>query len=332
MAMNRIIRTVAVLSLALIAGCMSQPKKDLAADRLQDQLQTLKEEAQAFDVPPLVVREAERAVRRLDQETGGQALRDHLAYLAERRIDMARAELRRMRDERERARVMDRRAELLVRASHLQAEEARREAERARVMSEASAEDAERARAEAAGARERQREALLRAEQAQAEARQAERVAEAQAEEAKLAREEARLASEQAQALQRRLERMELRQTERGVVVTLGDVLFETGEAELKQGSRSNVLDVVELLQSEPDKKIRVEGHTDSRGSADFNLKLSEERAEAVKDALVAEGIAADRITTVGMGEDFPIADNDTAEGRSQNRRVDVILLDKQNG
>jgi len=332
--MNRTIRAcaVAVLSLVVISGCVSQPKKDLAAERLRDELQGLKEEAQAFDVPPLAVREAERAVRRLDQETGGEALRAHLAYLAERRLDMAHAELRVMRDERELARVMERRAELLVRASHLQAEEARREAERARMMSEASAEDAERAREEADAARERQREAAQRAEQAQAEAQQAQRVAEAQAEEARLAREEARLASEQAQALKRRLERMELRQTERGVVVTLGDVLFETGEAELKQGSRSNVLDVVELLQSEPGKKIRVEGHTDSRGSAEFNLQLSEDRAEAVKEALVAEGIDPSRITTVGMGEDFPIADNDTAEGRSQNRRVDVILLDKDNG
>ena len=112
------------------------------------------------------------------------------------------------------------------------------------------------------------------------------------------------------------------------MVVTLGDVLFESGQAELKNDAQTSLVEVVDLLQSEPDKKIRIEGHTDSVGDAAANLKLSERRAQSVLDALVALGVDASRITTVGLGEDFPIASNDDEEGRKKNRRVDVILLD----
>ncbi|HMB59516.1 MAG TPA: OmpA family protein, partial [Xanthomonadales bacterium] len=143
-----------------------------------------------------------------------------------------------------------------------------------------------------------------------------------------LARREADLAAEQAQSLRRQLENLQLRQTESGVVVTLGDVLFETGETELKPEAQTSLVEVVDLLQSEPDKKIRIEGHTDSVGDAAANVRLSEQRAQSVLDALVSLGVDGSRITSVGMGEDFPIATNDTEEGRSKNRRVDVILLD----
>ena len=75
---------------------------------------------------------------------------------------------------------------------------------------------------------------------------------------------------------------------------------------------------------------IRIEGHTDSVGAAETNLALSEQRAMAVRDALVGLGVDASRVTTIGLGEDFPIASNDDAEGRARNRRVDVILLDNR--
>ena len=112
------------------------------------------------------------------------------------------------------------------------------------------------------------------------------------------------------------------------MVVTLGDVLFASGEAQLVEGGRSSLEEVVDLLQTEPDKKIRVEGHTDSLGDAETNLKLSEQRAQAVREALISLGVAAERISAMGMGEDFPIASNEDEAGRAQNRRVDVILLD----
>jgi outer membrane protein OmpA-like peptidoglycan-associated protein len=111
-------------------------------------------------------------------------------------------------------------------------------------------------------------------------------------------------------------------------VVTLGDVLFASGEVRLVEGGLSSLEEVVDLLQTEPDKKIRVEGHTDSLGAAETNLELSQQRAEAVREALISLGVSAERVTALGMGEDFPIASNEDEEGRAQNRRVDVILLD----
>jgi outer membrane protein OmpA-like peptidoglycan-associated protein len=219
---------------------------------------------------------------------------------------------------------------MLLKSSQLEAEQARREAEQARMISAATAEDAARAREEAATARQQGAEAEQVAERAMEEAESARRLAEAHSEQADLAKREAELALRQAETLRQQLENLQLRQTESGVVVTLGDVLFETGQAELREGTLENLSEVVDLLQSEPDKKIRIEGHTDSVGSAESNLVLSDKRARSVLEALQSLGIAADRLTSVGLGEDFPIASNDTADGRSQNRRVDVILLDER--
>ena len=103
---------------------------------------------------------------------------------------------------------------------------------------------------------------------------------------------------------------------------------FETGESVLLDTTHSNLVEVVELLQSEPEKKIRIEGHTDSVGSAEANLELSQRRADAVMEALVELGLNQERVISVGLGEDFPISTNEDEAGRSLNRRVDVILLD----
>lgn len=320
----------AFLTVILAAACSTQPKRDLALERLQDELNTLKQTTEAPQLAPLAVSDAERAVRRLAEAGKNQDLRNHLAYMAERRIDLIRAEVRRQEATAHTAELEREHGQLLVRISRLQADQARREAEQARILSAAQAEEAARARREAAEARENELSASERAARANEEAEQARRLADAQAEEAALARREAQLASEQAESLRRRLEHMQLRETDRGVVVTLGDVLFETGESELKSEAANNVQDVVELLTTESDKRIRIEGHTDSQGNADFNKRLSELRAEAVEQALISAGIDQSRITVVGLGEDFPIASNDSADGRGKNRRVDVILLDDE--
>jgi len=217
---------------------------------------------------------------------------------------------------------------MLIRASKLEAKQARDEAERARLLVATTTEDAERARAEKEAALKKEAEAARAAKLASEEAKQARRLAKTRASEAEYARKEADIASQQVDSLTRQLKNLQLRQTEKGVVVTLGDVLFDPGKATLLDSARSSLQEVVDLLQTEPEKKIRVEGHTDSSGDAAANLKLSQQRAQSVRDALVKMGVAADRIKAVGMGEDFPIASNKTAEGRARNRRVDVILLD----
>ena len=217
---------------------------------------------------------------------------------------------------------------MLIKASQLEAERARMEAEEARLLVAATNEEAERARQEREEALQKEAESARAARLAEEEAEQARRLAETRASEAEFARREAELASQQISSLTRQLENLQLRQTESGVVVTLGDVLFASGETVLLDGALSSLEEVVDLLQTEPDKQIRVEGHTDSQGAAETNLELSQKRADAVREALIGLGVAEARITAMGMGEDFPIASNDDEAGRAQNRRVDVILLD----
>lgn len=319
---------LATLALLLLGACQTAPKKDLALERIRNQLNELQSDNELDGYAPLARGEAERATRAAESATGNETQRIHLIYMADRRIQIARAAAQREKMEAELEQLRLEHSRLLVRASQLEAEQARLEADQARMMSQATAEDAERARMEAESAMTREEESALRARRAREEAEQAKALAESSALAASLAKKEASLASEQAQSLKRQLENLQLRQTESGVVVTLGDVLFETGQTELKPDSISSLAEVVELLQSEPDKKIRIEGHTDAVGEASTNLRLSQQRADSVLATLVDLGVDASRATAVGMGEDFPIASNDTVEGRGKNRRVDVILLD----
>jgi len=220
------------------------------------------------------------------------------------------------------------RSDMLIKASQLEADQARMDAEQARLLVATTAEDAQRAREEKEQAEQKEAESARAAQLSAEEADQARRLAESRASEAEYARLEADLASQQITSLTRQLENLQLRETESGVVVTLGDVLFASGQTTLVEGGRSSLAEVVDLLQTEPDKKIRVEGHTDSLGDAEANLQLSEQRAQAVLEALVSMGVSSERISALGMGEDFPIASNEDEEGRARNRRVDVILLD----
>lgn len=318
---------VGLLALVL-ASCTTAPKKDLALEQVRSQLEELKADPELAGHAPLALGEAERALRQAEAATG-DTQRIHLIYMADRRIQIARAIAQHEQLEQQLDRLGMERNELLVRASQLEAEQARLEAERARMMSQATAEDAQRAREEAMQAQHREAESERTAREAIQEAEQAKALAASSATAAQLARREADLALEQADTLRRQLENLQLRQTESGVVVTLGDVLFESGQTELREEAMASLVEVVDLLQSEPDKNIRIEGHTDSVGEAETNLEISQKRADAVLNALVSLGVDAQRVTTQGMGEDFPIASNETDEGRAQNRRVDVILLDK---
>jgi outer membrane protein OmpA-like peptidoglycan-associated protein len=113
----------------------------------------------------------------------------------------------------------------------------------------------------------------------------------------------------------------------RGVVITLsGAVLFATGKHELLPIAQSKLNDVAKALKDQGYKAIVVEGHTDSRGSDENNMKLSQRRADSVRSHLITQGITADKITAVGWGESRPVADNDTAEGRANNRRVELVV------
>jgi len=318
----------AALMLVFLGACSTPPKQDLALQQVRAQLDDLKANQELAGYAPLALAEAERSLRQAETATGNDTQRIHLIYMADRRIQIARAMAQVGQLEAEYQRLGDERSAMLIRGSKAEAERARAEAEQARMISQATAEDAERARQEALAAQEREAASARDAEQAQEEAQQAKALAASSVTEAQLARREAELAMEQADTLRRQLENLQLRQTESGVVVTLGDVLFESGQTQLLEEAMASLVEVVDLLQSEPEKNIRIEGHTDSTGDAQVNLKISEQRANSVFEALVSLGVDRSRFTVAGMGEDFPIASNDTDEGRRQNRRVDVILLD----
>lgn len=327
--MKRSLQNMAlVLSMALLAACATAPRKDLALERVKNDLKQLKANPELAGYAPLALGEAERALRTAEQSSGNEYYRIHLVYMADHRIKIAQAMAEREQQQKAYDKLEKERSAMLIRASKLEAKQARDEAERARLLVATTTEDAERARAEKEAALKKEAEAARAAKLASEEAKQARRLAKTRASEAEYARKEADIASQQVDSLTRQLKNLQLRQTEKGVVVTLGDVLFDPGKATLLDSARSSLQEVVDLLQTEPEKKIRVEGHTDSSGDAAANLKLSQQRAQSVRDALVKMGVAADRIKAVGMGEDFPIASNKTAEGRARNRRVDVILLD----
>jgi outer membrane protein OmpA-like peptidoglycan-associated protein len=131
-----------------------------------------------------------------------------------------------------------------------------------------------------------------------------------------------------AEALRRELEELQALKTERGMVMTLGDVLFSSGKTELLPGAMTTIDKLASFLGEYPEKTVRVEGHTDNVGTEEYNLDLSERRALSVKEALVQVGVDASRIDTIGLGESTPITDNTTAAGRLKNRRVEIVIRD----
>ncbi|MEO7774449.1 MAG: OmpA family protein [Steroidobacteraceae bacterium] len=142
----------------------------------------------------------------------------------------------------------------------------------------------------------------------------------------------AQSADAEAQKLREELLAMQAKQTDRGMVITLGDVLFDTGKSELKAGALNTVERLAGFLNQYPNLRVLIEGHTDSRGSAEYNLGLSERRAASVRLALASRGIDGARIQARGLGKDYPVASNDTREGQQANRRVEIVFSDKQGG
>jgi outer membrane protein OmpA-like peptidoglycan-associated protein len=132
----------------------------------------------------------------------------------------------------------------------------------------------------------------------------------------------------QLDAANAQIEEMKAQKTDRGMVVTLGDVLFDTGSASLKPGADRSLQQVAAYLMSNAKAKVMVEGHTDSVGDDAFNQRLSEQRAQSVASKLAFMGVDASRVSPAGLGEAYPVTGNDTSAGRQQNRRVEIIFSD----
>lgn len=166
---------------------------------------------------------------------------------------------------------------------------------------------------------------------ASAELRRKDILLQAEKEQSAQARNLAASMAGRAAELEKQVSDLQTEETERGLVLTLGSVLFESGKSSLQTGGKRTVTKVASFLNQYPERKILIEGFTDSQGSEEFNQKLSEERAAAVKELLVLNGVSPGRVEVQGYGEEHPVASNDNASGRQQNRRVEIVIS-RENG
>jgi outer membrane protein OmpA-like peptidoglycan-associated protein len=178
-----------------------------------------------------------------------------------------------------------------------------------------------------------QERASLEAARAAAEAQQ--QAAQSEAERARLAAAEANSLREKSEqekaALKEQLRQqlnlvLETRSTARGLIVNMSDVLFDTAKYTLRSGTREKLSKIAGILLAHPSLRLEVEGHTDSVGGEEYNQRLSEQRAGAVRDYLVQNGISMNNVSAVGFGKTRPVVSNDTAAGRQQNRRVELVV------
>jgi len=299
---------IAVLILA--AGCGPSQQEMMAKDQLERARASY---AQAKADPnveafaPLPLADAGKALQAAEKAKKPEE-QAQLAYLAEKRAQIATTSAQGKMAERDAEKMGRETSDMIAekktqeaRIAMKKAEEASAEAARAKAAAQAEAEAAARAKAEAEQAR-------------QAAAAEAERAARAKAESDQLMKE---------------MSDLKAKQTERGIVLTMGEVLFATGKSDLSAGAMQSVTKLAEFLQKQPNRNLLIEGHTDITGSDELNMTLSQKRADAVKEALTKKGVSPDRITTKGYGKKFPVASNDTPAGRSQNRRVEVVILNE---
>jgi outer membrane protein OmpA-like peptidoglycan-associated protein len=178
-----------------------------------------------------------------------------------------------------------------------------------------------------AGESERQ-QILLTARESEADrALTQARTAQAAAEQARNETLNAQSQMAQAQAESKRLaDELQAAQTSRGIVLTLDDVLFDTGKAELKGGAQRSIEQIAAFLQENPERRVQIEGFTDAQGSNEYNQELSQKRADSVAMAIIRRGIDAQRVRALGYGEEFPVASNESAGSRQLNRRVEIIV------
>jgi len=257
-------KLAAVVAVALLAAaCASTPETPQGAVQARADLTQLQSDPKLGTLAPEAIREAEAAVIAAEAPPRDTDEVTHLVYLAQRKVQIAKA---------------------VAEARYAEDQRAAIVAEREKMRLEARTREVQEARAEADTARQ------------------------------------------QASSLQAEIDAMHAQPTDRGLVLTLGDVLFATGRADLKPGTVADLTQLVTFLNKYPERTLTIEGHTDSVGGEDYNLGLSQRRADAVRSYLMQQGIDGSRITTKGMGESVPVASNDSEGGRQQNRRVEVIV------
>jgi outer membrane protein OmpA-like peptidoglycan-associated protein len=285
----------------LLAGCSTVPTTTATLDEARADYVAASNNPQVASYAPLEFRQASEALDRANQAAAKRDSLDaidRLAYVAKQRIATAQE---------------------VAKAKSAEAEIVDAGRQRDRVQLEARTAEAERARRDAAAANAQAAAAQQQAQNAQQQAQ------DAQAQAAAAQQQNAQLA-ERAARLEAILVELHAQKTERGMVVTIGDVLFATDRAELNANGMANVRKLAEVMMQNPDRTVLVEGFTDSTGSSAHNQQLSERRAQAVAQALTSLGVPRERVAMRGYGEAYPVASNDTASNRQLNRRVEIVL------
>lgn len=291
---------------------------------------------------PLELKRANDALARAEQsQIKGESIDvDHNAYIATQRARTAVAagdakaaedQIKLAEIERERTRANARERE--AQRAQAAASNARADARDARADANFQRDQAANAQAQTASA---QQQALIArrdaansasdAAAAQAQAANAQNQVATAQNQAATAQSQAAASDAYAASVARQLVVLEALKTERGMVITLGDVLFEFNRADVKSTSNARMSQLADFMKQYPDRRVSIEGHTDNIGTPAYNTELSQRRADAVKSQLVGMGIAGDRISTVGYGKNFPVASNDTDTNRAINRRVEVVI------
>ena len=299
---TRYLKLISAMTFAgLLAACASHPETNRALEHAHSRYNAAAGNPQ---VASLAAAELQRAETTLHEADKAQKDResDHrieqLAYLSSQRVSIA---------------------EETAAARAAEASTAKAAAERNRLRLAMRTQEADAAKAQAANAQANAAHANANA--AAADAMAAAALAKSDRDQARVQRRDARLAELQAQ-----LQDLQAKQTDRGMVVTLGDVLFNTGRAELLPASRMSMEKLATFFKDHPEQRATIEGYTDSVGTAEYNQSLSERRAQSVQAALVALGVPSDRLSTRAYGEEQPVASNDTSAGRQLNRRVEILF------
>lgn len=227
-------------------------------------------------------------------------------------------------------------------AQRAQAEAEAKDQAARRAQADADRAAAERAKAEALAAAEEAKRQMALAEKAKADADAARQAAIAQQQQLAQQAEQARLAAAEADRLRLKAEQdqaqlrqqlldqfnqiLQTRDTARGLIINMSDILFDTARYTLKPGARERLAKISGIILGHPGLRIEVEGHTDSVGGDEYNMRLSENRASTVRDYLISQGLNGDNVSAKGFGKTMPVADNSTAAGRQQNRRVELVV------
>lgn len=329
------INLLIIISILLLIGCATVPEKNVALDRARAVYEQAQANPEVEKNAPVALYEAAQALKKAEQAKDIEEM-EHLAYIAERKTQIAVAQAEQKVAEKEREELSKEQDKIVLQAREFETKqaiglaEARAfEAERARKEAEARALEIQRAKSEAEAKALEAEMAKKEAEAKALELEKAKKEAEAKKLEAEMAHMKAEEAIAQRKQLESELSELKARQTDRGVILTLGDILFKTGKAVLMSGAMRTMDILADFLKKYPERNVLIEGFTDSTGSETYNLGLSQQRANAVRDALTANGITTERIATKGYGEQFPIAGNNTQAGRQQNRRVEIVILDE---